>query len=150
MKKIIWFSFICALSLDATAQQAIKNFTNGSYQQIVDQYKTQPFVLVLWSLDCPPCYKELELLARERKQHDFNLVLISIDGADASYEVAAVLNNYKLQSASNWLFDEFSSQQLRYEIDPTWYGELPRSYLFDNTHKRKSVSGILNTDQLSK
>jgi len=149
MKNIIWFSFLCLLSLDTIAQQQISNFTSGSYKQIVDQYKNQPFVMVLWSLDCPPCYKELELLARERKQHDFNLVLISVDGADASYEVASVLNKYNLQSVSSWLFDEFSSQQLRYEIDPAWYGELPRSYLFDKAHQRQSVSGVLSTEQLS-
>jgi len=150
MKKIIWFSFFCALSLDAIAQQPINNFTHGSYKQIVNQYKQQPFVMVLWSLDCPPCYKELELLADERRKHDFNLVLISTDGADARNEVASVLNKYNLQSVNSWLFDEFSSQHLRYEIDPAWYGELPRSYLFDSVHQRKSISGVLSTDQLPK
>ena len=150
MRKLIWFSLFCALSSNAVAQQQIKKFTSGSYKQVVNQYGQRPFVMVLWSLDCPPCYQELEMLDRERKKHAFNLVLISVDGADASNEVAAVLKKYNLQSVDNWLFEEFSSQQLRYEIDPVWYGELPRSYLFNREHQRKAVSGVLRAGQLSK
>ena len=150
MKFLFWFSLLCALSINALAEQQIKYFKTGSYQQIAKQYKNQSFVMVLWSLDCPPCYKELELLASERKQHDFNLVLISTDGADATTEVASVLMKYKLQDVDSWLFEEYLAQPLRYEIDPLWYGELPRSYLFNKQHQRQAVSGVLNSSQLSK
>ena len=150
MKKIVWISLFWMLSANTIAQQQIKNFTSGSYEQIVNQYQKQPLVMVLWSIDCPPCYKELEMLGREQKQHAVNLVLISTDGVEASNEVTDILKQYNLQSADNWLFDEFSSQRLRYEIDPLWYGELPRSYLFNKAHQRKAVSGVLSADQLSK
>ncbi len=150
MKSLLWFSLFWALSINAVAEQQIKNFTSGSYEQIAKQYQDQPFVMVLWSLDCPPCYKELELLANERKRYDFNLVLISTDGADASIEVATVLMKYKLHDVDNWLFEKSSAQPLRYEIDPLWYGELPRSYLFDKENQRQAISGVLNSSQLSK
>lgn len=148
MKILVWVCLFWAISVNAVAQQQIKNFTSGSYKQVINQYKQQPFVMVLWSLDCPPCYKELEILASKREQYTFNLVLISVDGIDASKEVAAVLSKYKLKSVDNWLFDEFSAQQLRYEIDPLWYGELPRSYLFNKEHQRHAVSGVLSASQL--
>lgn len=150
MKKIVWISLFWILSANTVAQQQIKNFTSGSYQQIVNQYQKQPLVMVLWSIDCPPCYKELEMLATERKQHDFKLVLISVDGAEAINEVAAVLKKYNLQAVDSWLFNEFSSQSLRYEIDPLWYGELPRSYLFNSKAQRQAMSGVLSAAQLPK
>ena len=150
MKKIVWISLLLFLSANVIAQQPIKNFTSGSYEQIVNQYNKQSFVMVLWSIDCPPCYKELEMLGREQKQHVFNLVLISTDGTEATNEVTAVLKKYNLQNVNNWLFKEYSAQQLRYQIDPLWYGELPRSYLFNKTHQRQAVSGVLSSEQLSR
>lgn len=150
MKILVKISLFCLLSVNAWAQQPIKNFTNGSYEQIVKQYQQQAFVMVLWSLDCPPCYKELEELGKEKQQHDINLVLISVDGIDASNDVFDVLKEYDLQDVDSWLFDEHSSQQLRYEIDPLWYGELPRSYLYDKQHRRQAISGVLSAKQLLK
>lgn len=126
----------------------INTFTNGSYQQILKQHQQQAFVMALWSLDCPPCYKELKLLASKHRQNKFRLVLISTDGADARNEVAKVLRQYGLHNAELWLFEEFSSPQLRYQIDPLWYGELPRSYLFNNQHQRQAVSGVLTSVNL--
>lgn len=106
--------------------------------------------MVLWSLDCPPCYKELAMLAQERKQHTFNLVLVSIDGKDASDEVTVVLAKYQLQNVDAWLFEKYLGQELRYEIDPLWYGELPRSYIFNKSHQRQAVSGVLRSDQITR
>ncbi|MDH5392503.1 MAG: hypothetical protein OEY11_04860 [Gammaproteobacteria bacterium] len=148
MKSFLLFNLFWLLSIDAVAEQQIKNFTDGSYEQIAKQYRNQSFVMVLWSLDCPPCYKELELLASERKRDDFNLVLISTDGADARTEVASVLKKYKLNDVDNWLFEDAFAHTLRYEIDPLWYGELPRSYLFNKKHQRQAVSGVLSAAQL--
>ena len=150
MKTLVYCILFWVISINASARPTLKNFTHGSYEQVVKKYQQQPFVLVLWSLDCPPCYKELELLAAERTKNNFNLVLVSIDGADASSEVSDVLKKYNLQNVDSWLFNEHSSQQLRYEIDPLWYGELPRSYLFDIQHHRQAISGVLNTSQLPK
>lgn len=150
MNKIIWITLFWSLSASTSAQQHIKTFTNGSYQQIVKQYQQQQLVMVLWSIDCPPCYKELEMLGHEHNRHAFNLVLISTDGAEASNEVAAVLKKYNLQNVNSWLFEEVSAQRLRYEIDPLWYGELPRSYLFNKEHQRQAVSGVLSSEQLLK
>ena len=147
MKVFVWVCLLCLVSSSVIAE-SIKNFTTGSYAQIVEQHQDQPFVLVLWSLDCPPCYKELAMLAQVRKQRPFNLVLISVDGAEAVDEVNTVLTKYKLQNVDTWLFEAYIAQHLRYEIDPLWYGELPRSYLFNSQHQRQALSGALKPKQL--
>lgn len=136
------------LATPGLAAQEIKLFQAGSYQEIVTHYRGKPFILVLWSLDCPPCYREFAFLAEQRKRQAFNLVLIAIDGADAGNDVAAVLAKYHLQSADAWLFADNAAPALRYEIDPLWYGETPRSYLFTRTQQRQAVSGVLSKAQL--
>ena len=38
--------------------------------------------------------------------------------------------------------------KLRYGIDPSWFGELPRSYFYDAAHNRLPHSGALNEDHI--
>jgi len=101
-------------------------------------------MLVLWSLDCPPCYKELAMLAEQtNKNPQLNLVLVSTDTTDDIKEIQQKLSQFGFSHANAWVFENDIAQQLRYEIDPNWYGELPRSYLFDAQHNRQAISGIL-------
>ncbi|MFO7603741.1 MAG: TlpA family protein disulfide reductase, partial [Gammaproteobacteria bacterium] len=95
-----------------------------------------------------PCYQELAMLSAAQRQQAFNLVLIAVDGADARSEVEAVLAKHQFKTVSAWLFEEAGAPHLRHEIDPLWYGELPRSYLFDTHHQRQAVSGLLRRAQL--
>ena len=134
---------LCASSLVMAAQE-VNIFKAGSYAQFLEQRKNQPFMLVFWSLDCPPCYKELTILAEETKnQPQLDLVLVSTDTTDDIKEIQQKLNKFGFTQVDAWVFQNELAQQLRYEIDPNWYGELPRSYLFDARHKRQSISGIL-------
>lgn len=138
------------LVVNVGAAQSLKVFVSGSYTEIVKQYQRQSFIIALWSLDCPACFEELAMLSKAHQQNPFNLVLISVDGIESKQEVETVLKKYQLNKVDNWLFAEYADAALRYEIDPLWYGELPRSYLFNKTHQRQSVSGLLKKEQLLK
>ena len=141
--------FLTGWSLTAQAGEPLKRFTTGSYQAILQQYQDKPFVLVLWSLDCPPCHKELEMLAAFRKQQPyFNLLLVSIDGIEAEAEVLDRLSQLGLLSVENWIFTASVSPQLLNQIDPSWYGVVPRSYLFDSGHRRQTITGLLSIETL--
>ncbi len=136
-------------SVVATASQTINIFKPGSYSEILQQRQQQPFILVLWSIDCPPCYQELALLGEKiKKQPRLELVLVSTDTTDDIEVIKKQLAKYGLNSINAWVFANQMAQQLRYEIDPGWYGELPRSYLFDNQHNRQSASGVLKPEML--
>ena len=131
-------------SFAVNAAQDVNIFKTGSYAQFLEQRQNQPFMLVLWSLDCPPCYKELAMLAEETKnQPQLELVLVSTDSTDDIKEIQQKLNQFGLSHVKAWVFENDRAQPLRYEIDPNWYGELPRSYLFDAQHNRQAISGIL-------
>lgn len=147
----VFLWLLLSSSFVVTASQTISIFEPGSYSRILQQRQQQPFMLVLWSIDCPPCYQELALLGEKiKKQPMLELVLVSTDTTDDIEEIKKQLTRYGLNRINAWVFDNQIAQQLRYEIDPGWYGELPRSYLFDNQHNRQSVSGVLTPEMLQR
>ena len=127
----------------------IQPFVMGSYSDILHTRQNRPFLLVFWSLDCPPCHKELAMLGHIKlQQPELDIVLVATDEEAHTEELARMLHRYQLQHAEAWVFAPDQSEQLRYEIDRNWYGELPRSYLFNARHQRIAVSGTLSAKSL--
>lgn len=123
---------------------AMTPFDEGSFVQIEQANKGKPMLVAIWSLDCPPCMKELELLGRLKEKYPgFNLVLISTDGIEATEEAEALLNAFGLPLGDSWIFASEQIERLRFSIDPQWYGELPRSYLYDKG-ERAGHSGLID------
>ena len=132
-----------------SAGTALKPFYADSLKQIVGARNDSPFLLVLWSIDCPPCLQELARLQQLRDQFPDNaLVLVSTDGRDSSVDVAQLLNDFQLQQVESWIFAESIPERLRYAIDPAWYGELPRAYFYQSAEQRRAHSGSLSKAEL--
>ena len=130
------------------ATQQLSHFKLDSYQTILQQNKQQSFLMVLWSLDCLPCIKELKMLGKfHQKYPQHKLVLISTDTKNQSDEIIKLITEYGLQTVDQWVFDG-SFQYLRHSIDPAWYGELPRGYFFKPNKSRIASSGQLHRNQL--
>ena len=122
----------------------LQPFGTGSLEEIQARYAGQPFLLALWSLECPPCFKELDMLSRWIKEHPRqNLVLISTDSPDSADQVRQLIGKYGLSQADNWIASDHIIERFRFTIDPGWHGELPRSYLYSAQHKRHAYSGTL-------
>ena len=140
---LLWLS--SALCLADTL--AIKPFIVGSYQKILQETANQGFMLVIWSLDCSTCIKDMELLSSIHKSRPaLKIILLSTDEPSANPQIQALLAKYQLADLENWVFADDNSQKLRYEIDPSWYSELPRSYFFSANHEREGVSGALKAE----
>jgi len=136
------------IASSGSAAQQLQHFKLDSYQAILQQNKQQPFLMVLWSLDCMPCMKELKMLGEfHQKYPQYKLVLISTDNINQSDEIVQLITEYGLQTVDQWVFDG-SFQYLRHSIDPTWYGELPRGYFFKQDQSRIASSGQLHQNQL--
>jgi hypothetical protein len=104
-------------------------FERGSWAKLRAAHVGQPTVVHFWGLTCGPCLVELpnwgKLLA-ERK--DLNLVLLAADPMlQPVDQLAATLQQAGLGSAESWTFTDRFHERLRYEIDPAWTGELPRT-----------------------
>ena len=146
--------FLVLLSLLAwqtvPAAPAPQFFQADSLPNIVQARQGKPFLLVLWSLDCSVCMKELDTWSGLlKKQPKLNLVLVSTDAPELAGEAAAVLEMRGLGQAEAWIFAEGDSPELRYAVDPSWYGELPRSYFYEADGQRRGVSGAIDEAELN-
>ena len=80
-----------------------------------------------------------------KQHHNIQLVLVNVDGLSTAQDLAKALKPIRLPAAYEaWQFSEPDEERLRYSVDKRWYGELPRTYYYDNTHQVKAVSGSVD------
>ncbi|MBU1691346.1 MAG: TlpA family protein disulfide reductase [Gammaproteobacteria bacterium] len=131
------------------AAQELKPFVVGSMKEITAARQGKPFILGMWSLTCTHCREELALLSSLVKKHpDLDLVLVATDTPEEGEEIGTTLRQSGLGGSQAWVFADPFAERLRFEIDPKWHGELPRTYLYDPSHKALAFSGKLNGLQL--
>jgi len=67
------------------------------------------------------------------ERRDLELVVINADLVPNEPDaVSTMLAQTGLSAAENWTFNDDFVERLRYEIDPQWRGEIPRT-MFDLT-----------------
>jgi len=138
-----WLIALAILPMIGQADE-LRPFRSGSMAEMLEARRSQPFLLVLWSVTCAPCREEFAMLRDLRAGlPDLPLVLVSTDDIGDAATARNVLAGYGLENAESWIFSDSHAQRLRYEIDPEWYGEMPRSYWYDGAHRREAVSGKL-------
>ncbi|HEU4854149.1 MAG TPA: hypothetical protein VFS89_02545 [Nitrosospira sp.] len=136
--------FINAVDV-ASAVESIRPFTSGSLEQVLASRPNKPFILVLWSLDCQYCPTELKMLSELEKSHPgLDVVLIATDTIDDMPQLADRAANYGTAKFEQWVFAEDMPERLRQEIDGRWYGEVPRTYFYDQKHQRTVKMGLIN------
>ncbi|MGE5027237.1 MAG: TlpA family protein disulfide reductase [Betaproteobacteria bacterium] len=148
-QRILALALLSALIHPAAAQE-IKPFVSGSIKEISAARQGKPFILGLWSLTCAHCREELALLSGMVKKHpDLDLVLVSTDTPEEGEAIGATLRQSGLGGAQAWVFADAFAERLRFEIDPRWHGELPRTYLYDPFHKVQAFSGKPDAAQMA-
>ena len=129
----------------------VKSFVRGSYQAIVSARAGKPFIIGFWSLTCTNCREDLALFGRlAKKYRNLDLVLVATDTPEQKQEIARTLKSYHLERTESWVFADNFVERLRYEVDPQWYGELPRTYFFDAAGHSTAVSGKIDRDQVER
>jgi thiol-disulfide isomerase/thioredoxin len=138
-----YFLLILLMLSQSVFADSLKPFMASSRLEIEKSHQGQPMIVAFWSLDCTYCLDELNTLGEFVKNHPkIKLVLVNADGLSTTKEVENALKQIKLPFAYEaWQFSESDEDRLRYSIDKTWYGELPRTYYYDNLHQVKAVSG---------
>jgi hypothetical protein len=132
----------------AAPASAIRPLQSGSFARLVTARQGQPFLLILWSITCVPCRDEFALLAAMRTRHPrLALVLVSTDDVSDEAMATRALQDFGMAGEESWIFAD-DAQKLRFEIDPDWYGELPRAYFYDAGHRREGVSGSLTRERI--
>lgn len=125
---------------------AVAPFETNSLSQLVASQKGQPFVLIVWSLDCEFCQASLKTLAQEkRKGRKLKIVTLATDSLDDPQAAALVQQRLAAlgMTSDAWAYGAAPAEQLRYAVDPKWHGEMPRSYWFDARGGKQARSGVL-------
>ena len=124
-------------------------FTAESFAAIKEKFAGQEFLVGLWSVDCPPCLVELDMMGKLLKLNpDLPFVLISTDSIEDRQAAVEFLQDFDLDEIESWMFADNFEERLRFSIDPQWYGELPRSYFFNSEHEQQAHSGIMTRELL--
>jgi len=144
------FRFLALISAAITSfhSVAMEELTEA---KVAGLFATKNRLIMLWSVDCPPCYQELAVLEKLLLNYpDLPITLISTDDDFDRYE--EVEEQYKRlngKALTTWVFASGKASPLRYAIDKTWSGVLPRSYLVKATGK-VGHSGMLKEKDFRK
>lgn len=154
MKRLISASILFLITLlvhpQVLATSSIE-LTNLKFEQLKQQQLGQKWLLLLWSVDCPPCMKELALVQQlKHQQNDIAVIMINTDTQETSAkERNDILQHFELTQLNNFHFAAGREDQQRYHIDPQWFGELPRSYFVDEAGEFHGKSGLISKEFLS-
>jgi thiol-disulfide isomerase/thioredoxin len=155
MKRLLAVIFLLASITAATAADApsgMKPFVRGSWQEMLRSHKGRPTLVHFWGVTCGPCKVELPLLGQFMKDHpEIDAVMISADLVPNLPGAArAMLEKAGLGTAENWLFSDGFVERLRFEIDPAWQGEIPRTLLIARDGTVTTIEGSAEIPDLEK
>lgn len=126
-------------------------FDKGQLARVKTQNMGKQWLMLLWSVDCPACFKELATIQKLQNQHD-NLAVVIIntdDNDEVNAERNAIIEKFELNNFTNFHFVDGNGDQSRFFIDPNWYGELPRSYFVESDGKFHGKSGLIKQSILT-
>lgn len=151
---IPFFSALLVLSSStwaAGSTRVVQSFGLDSLGKIQAARSGKPFLLTFWSQDCAHCPSELKTLGMLKKRYpQLDIVLIATDAADTAALAADAARAYGLSAAEQWIFADDSPERIRYAVDRKWYGELPRTLLYDRKHQVEGISGLVPAARLQR
>ena len=143
-----WLVFVLALMPAGYAvadHVNIKPFDANSMAAIRAQHAGKPFVVAFWSTGCEPCRKEMTLWRGLKLRYpQVPIILVSADAPGEEAAVRAFLMRYNPGPVQHWMFADEFAERVRYSVDKSWRGEMPRTYFFDSAHAAESFSGLLD------
>jgi len=126
-------------------------FDMNTRQVIEKRYIDQPLIISFWSIDCPYCIDDLKKLGKAlSKNTNVKLITVCVDGKESAKKAERILSQANLPKHEQYQYAEVDEDRLRYNIDPSWYGELPRTYFYDAAHQVTPLSGKISNSFLDK
>ncbi|CAN5905975.1 TlpA disulfide reductase family protein [soil metagenome] len=144
MMRSLLLGVMLALAALGPAQAETQPFERGSWATLRSQHAGKPTVIHFWGLTCAPCLVEMPAWGKlQAERRDLNLVLLAADPLPQDpARLDATLQRAGLGKSESWGFTDRFYERLRYEIDPAWAGELPRTVMIDRDGKVQVLSGV--------
>ena len=145
LKILLFFLFFSNFSI----AYEFMPFEINTRNAIEKKYINQPLIISFWSIDCPYCIDDLKKLGKAlSKNTNVKLITVCVDGKESAKKAERILNLAHLPEHERYQYAEVDEDKLRYSIDPTWYGELPRTYFYDTAHQVTPLSGKISNSFL--
>lgn len=137
-------AFLLAVASAGAQAADLQSFGRGSWSKLRAAHDGQPTVVHFWGLTCAPCLVEMPEWGKLRAERpDMRLVMVAADPVPQDpARISDVLARANLATVENWAFADRFNERLRYEIDPAWAGELPRTLLVDRDGKETVLTGV--------
>lgn len=134
------------------APQALKPFERGTWQHVLKDHAGHPTLVHFWGVTCGPCKVELPVLGQFAKDHPgIDVVTISADLVpNLPAATQSMLDKAGLASTENFLFSDGFVERLRFEIDPAWQGDIPRTMLIARDGTITTIEGSAEIADLEK
>jgi thiol-disulfide isomerase/thioredoxin len=145
--------FLVALAVSSLAAPwPLKPFARGSWHQVLHAHAGRPTLVHFWGVTCGPCKVELPLLGQFMKDHPgIDVVTISADLVPNLPDATrSMLDKAGLSSAENFVFDDGYVERLRFEVDPSWQGDIPRTMLIGRDGDTSTIEGTAEIAALEK
>ncbi len=149
---VVGLGILIASATMLGASPALKPFERGSWQRVLQSHTGRPTLVHFWGVTCGPCKVELPLLGQFAKDHpEVDVVTISADLVpNLPAAVQAMLDKAGLSSAENFVFGDGFVERLRYEVDPAWQGDIPRTMLISRDGTTTTIEGSAEIADLEK
>ena len=142
--RVVFAMALLAAMVTAKASDT-RAFDAGSMKAIKAAHAGRPFVLAFWSIHCSPCIEDMpDWRALQRSHPNVPILLVTTDPPAEHSRAAQILVKHPPGKVEAWAFADDFAERIRYSVDPTWRGELPRTYYFDSAHAVEVVSGRLD------
>lgn len=154
MTRRLFSAMIALAMLSPVAVQSaeLKPFGRGSWHALTKAHAGRPTIVHFWGVTCGPCKVELPLLGQFMKENGaIDMVTISADLVpNVPAAARSMLEKAGLGSAENWIFDDGFVERLRFEIDPAWQGEIPRTILISRSGETMTIEGSAEMADIQK
>jgi thiol-disulfide isomerase/thioredoxin len=149
---VLMMGTLLASAPASEGQSELRAFRRGSWQELLHAHAGRPTIVAFWGVTCGPCKTELPLLgAFMRDQGGIDVVTISADLVpDLPEATRSMLQKAGLGSAENWIFDDGFVERLRFEIDPAWQGDIPRTMLVASDGTVTTIEGSADIGEVTK
>jgi thiol-disulfide isomerase/thioredoxin len=146
--RLLAVAAVLAWSSSSSSAEELRAFVRGSWNDILAAHAGRPTVIHFWGLTCGPCRTEMPQWGRLlAERSDLNLVAIDADLVpNEAGTVLATLVQTGLGAAENWMFRDPFVERLRFEIDPGWAGEIPRTMLIAGDGTVTAIDGTADLD----
>lgn len=147
MKRILLVVLLLTATLTATPASesaGLKPFGRGSWKSLLQTHAGRPTLVHFWGVTCGPCKVELPQLGAFMAQNPA-VAVVTIDAdlvPNADQPALAMLRGAGLSGADNWIFTDGFAERLRYEIDPAWQGDIPRTVLIAPDGGIVTIEGV--------